>query len=56
MLFNPHNDEELAAKIKSMINKEYHDNIDHGLKDMYERAKIYSREFEQLLSDNGKKL
>lgn len=54
VLFVPHDDEALAAIISDMLNKEYTDDIQVGLKDMYARAKMYSEGFERLLINEGK--
>lgn len=51
ILFNPYDENELADLIKVELSKVHVDNIEKGLEDMYERAKIYSSGFEKMLKD-----
>lgn len=51
ILFDPHKPEELADKIVEMNKIEHVDDIEKGVKDMYVRAKEYSKGFQQLLED-----
>lgn len=51
VLFNPNDPEELADKIVEMSKIVHVDDIEKGIKDMYTRAKEYSKEFRQLLED-----
>lgn len=51
LLFDPHDPADLAEKIKWAMNYRHEDDVEKGLKDMYERAKAYSEGFLQLLED-----
>lgn len=51
VLFDPYNPEELADKIVEMSKIQHIDDIEKGIKDMYVRAKEYSKGFQQLLKD-----
>lgn len=52
MLFDPYDPADLANKIMKMLSMTYDDNIEAGIKDMYARAKEYSKTFEQCLKEN----
>jgi len=49
ILFNPHNANELFELIEKEIEQTHRDCIEDGIKNMNERAIIYSKEFEKLL-------
>lgn len=51
ILFNPYNPEELADKIVEMSRMEHVDDVKKGIKDMYMRAREYSKNFQQMLED-----
>ncbi|QYH52204.1 glycosyltransferase [Liquorilactobacillus hordei] len=53
ILFDPQNHLELEKLIELENKKNHFSDIDDGVKDMYIRAKIYSRGFEKLLNDCG---
>lgn len=51
ILFDPRNVGELAELISNESKNEHMDDVEKGIRDMYVRAKEYSKGFEQLLKD-----
>lgn len=51
VLFDPRNPEELALKIVEMSKTDHSDDVEKGIKDMYVRAREYSKSFQQMLED-----
>lgn len=52
-LFSPNNPAELADRIIELSKMNHEDDIQKGINGMYERAKLYSKEFQHLLEENG---
>lgn len=54
VLFDPYDPADLVEKIEWAMTSRHVDDINKGLKDMYERAKVYSDGFLQLLENDKK--
>jgi hypothetical protein len=55
ILFDPYDSCALAKLIENESLKPHLDNVDAGIEDMHKRAKDYSKDFEQMLSDLERK-
>lgn len=54
VLFDPHDAEKLAELIRAESEKDHNDDPEAGIRDMYRRAELYAKGFEELLRDAEK--